>query len=289
MSTIPTRVRSVATQPGAVLETTPATGLQIAGILALLPAAAILLVRVGINAPFAPDLPYGAVYDPVATLAVLGPAIGALTVSATTRDDVRRVVMAFAGVFGLLSLVARPAVVPAFAAIAVATGALVSSHGERPFSADEIAETLVGFVFLAGVTLSVAGGLGFEPATTRRLGSVAALLAIAGAPVFVEWRYRSLLVGLGAGIATASVGLSAPFVTGAASLVGGAIVGVSLPVLVVAVVGGGTLVATGIDRRQFEPTVAGLLFLTAGVPATVPRGLAVVLGFALLLQARTNA
>jgi hypothetical protein len=289
VSSIPTRVRTVAGRPGAALETLPATGLQIAGILALLPTAAILLVRIGINAPFAPDLPYGAVYDPIATLAVVGPALGALTVSVTTRDEIRRVVMAFAGVFGLLSLVARPAVVPAFAAIAVATGALVLSHGERPLSADEIAESLVGFVFLAGVTLSVAGGLGLEPASTRRLGSVATLLAIAGAPVFVGWRYRSLLVGVGAGIAAASVGLAAPFVTGAASLVGGGIVGVSLPVLVVAVVGGSALVATGIDRRLYEPTVAGLLLLAAGVPATIPRGLAMVVALAVLLQPRTNS
>lgn len=264
-------------------------GLQIAGILALLPTAAILLVRVGINAPFAPDLPYGSVYDPIAALAVLGPAVGALTISVTTRDDVRRVVMAFAGVFGLLSFVARPAVVPAFVAIAMATGALVISHGERPISADEIAESIVGFAFLAGVTLSVAGGLGFEPATTRRLGSVAVLLAIAGTPAFVEWRYRTLLVGIGVGIAAASVGLAAPFVTGAASLVGGGIVGVSLPVLVVAIVGGSTLVATGIDHRSYEPTVAGLLFLSAGVPATVPRGLALLIGLAVLLQPRTNS
>ena len=289
MSKIPTRVRSVAARPGLALDATPATGLQIAAVLALLPTAAILLVRVGINAPFAPDLPYGAVYDPIAVLSVLGPAVAALTVSVTTRDDARRVVMTFAGVFGLLSLVAGPAIVPAFAAIAVATAVLVFSHGERPFSADEIAETLVGLVFLAGVTLSVAGGLGIEPATTRRLGSVAVLLGIAGTPVFVEWRYRALLVGIGAGIAAASVGLAAPFVTGAASLVGGGIVGVSLPLLVGAIVGGTTLIASGIDRRMYEPTVAGLLFLTAGVPATVPRGLALLIGFAVLLQPRINA
>ncbi|MFW5924419.1 MAG: hypothetical protein ACOCSP_02330 [archaeon] len=288
MSDRPTRIRTVVARPETAVEADPGTGLRIAGLLALLPTAAILLVRVGINAPLTPDLPYSAVYDPIATLAVLGPAFGALLLSVTTRDDVWRATLAFVGVFGVLSVVATPAVVPASVALVIATGILVGGHADRPFSADEIAETLVGVLFFAGLTLSIAGGLGIEPATTRRLGSVAGLLAIAGAPVFVEWRYRTVLVGVVAGGAFAAFGLAAPFVTGAASLVAGGIVGASLSILVVAVVGGVTLVATGVDRGSYEPVVAGLLLLSAGVPATVPRGLAVVIALTLLLHPGTN-
>lgn len=289
MTDLPTRARTVAVRPATLVGTDPLTGLSIAGLLALLPTLAILLVRVGINAPFAPRLPYSAIYDPIATLALVGPAVAAVLVGVTTDDDVRRVALVFAGVFGLLSVVARPATLPASVAIAVATGLLVVAHARRPFSPDEVAETVVGVVFVAGVALSVAASLGFEPATTRRLGSAAALLAIAGAPVFVEWTHRSVLVGVLAGAAVAGFGLSAPFVTGAASLVGGAIVGVSLPVLVAAVVGGVTVVATGLERTASETTVAGLLLLTAGVPATVPRGLALLIGLSILLYPRRNA
>lgn len=284
MTDVPTRVRASVPAAETIVGTGPEQGLRIAGLLALLPTAAILLVRVGINAPFAPRLPYNTLYDPIATLALVGPAIGAILVGVTTDDDVYRVALAFAGVFGLLSAIARPASLPASVAIVAAVGLVILTHARRPFSPDEVAETVVGGVFLAGVTLSMAGGLGIEAATTRPLGSTAILLAIAGTPVFVNWSRWSAFVGFLAGAAFAGFGLAAPFVTGAASLVGGAIVGVSLPVMVVAVVGGVTVVATGIERRTVETTSSGLLLLTAGVPATVPRGLALLLGLAILLR-----
>lgn len=284
MTDVPTRVRASVPATETLVRADPEWGLRIAGLLALLPTAAILLVRVGINAPFAPRLPYNTLYDPIATLALLGPAVGAILIGVTTDDDVYRVALVFAGVFGLLSAIARPASLPASIAIVAAIGLLLLTHARRPFSPDEVAETAVGGVFFAGVTLSMAGSFGIEPATTRPLGSTAILLAIAGAPVFVNWSWWSTFVGVLAGAAFAGFGLAAPFVTGAASLVGGAIVGVSLPVLVVAVVGGVTVVATGIEQRTVETTTSGLLLLTAGVPATIPRGLALLLGLAILLR-----
>lgn len=283
-----THVRAIVAPRSMLGATDSKTWLHVAGLLALLPTAGILLLRIGINVPVAPQLPYSSVYDGIGTAALIGPALGAILVSVTTDDDIRRVALAFAGVFGLLSAVARPAVVPASVAIVLATGLLVIAHVRKPFSADTVTETLVGGVFLAGVALSMAGNLGVEPATTRRLGSTVGLLAIAATPVFVEWSSRSAFLGVLAGAALAGFGLAAPFVTGAASLVGGGIVGVSLPVLVVAVIGGVTLIATGIERRTPDWALAGLLFLTAGVPATVPRGLAVLIGLALVLGGRTN-
>lgn len=289
MSDLTIRVRTIAEHPGLALDTDPKTGLQIAGLLALVPTAAILLVRIAINAPFAPALPYSGVYDPIAATAVVGPSLGAIIIAITTRDDVRRVTLAFAGVFGIFSLFARPAVVPASVVIVLATGAVLGTALDRPFSPDEIAEAIVGFAFLSGVTISVAASLGIEPATTRSLGSTLTLLAIASTPVLVEWRFRAALAGIVGAIAFTSFGLSAPFVTGAASLVGGAIVGVSLPVMTVAVLGGVTTVTTGIDRRSIEITVGGLLLLTAGIPATVPRGLALLIALTLLLPVEDDS
>lgn len=283
-----TRFKAFASRPGILVKTDSKTGLHVAGLLALLPTVGILLIRIGINAPFAPQLPYSSVYDQMATAALLGPATGAILVSVTTDDDVRRVALAFAGVFGLLSAVATAAVVPASITIVLATAALVVASVRRPFSADTVREGFVGILFLAGVVLSMAGSLGVEPATTRSLGSKVGLLAIATAPVFVEWSRKTAFVGVLAGAGFAGIGLSAPFVTGAASLVGGGIVGVSLPVMLVAVIGGVTVITTGIERLALHTTLAGLLILTAGVPATVPRGLALLVGLAILLGGRTN-
>lgn len=288
MTSVATTVRALIADGRSATIPRATTGRRVAGLLAVIPTVGILLVRIGANAPFGPRLPYGAIYDPMLTLAILGPAAGAILLSVTTPDDVRQVALAFVGVFGLLRIVSTQAVWPASVAIAVGTGLLVLAHARRPLSADEFAETLVGVVFVGAVALSMAGGLGIEPATTRPLGSTVGLLAIAGTPVFVEWRWRTIFVGVLAGVAVFAFGLAAPFVTGAASLVGGAILGSSLPVLALAVIGGVTVVATGVDRRSLETAMAGLLVLTAGIPATVPRGLALLVGLALLLRTPSN-
>lgn len=260
-------------------------GMWLAGVMALVPTLAILLVRIGINAPAGPELPYAAVYDPLVTAALVGPAIAAIGVSVATENDVHRVALGFAGVFGVLSAIATPAALSASVAIVVGTGlvmatAITSATAERDYVTIGVAT-----LFVVGVALSILGGLGYEAATTRRLGSLASLLAVAGAPTFVDWNARTASVGALAGAAVAGFGVSAPFVTGAASLIGGGIVGVSLPVLVLAAVGGVTVIATGFERKQFLPIAAGLLLLAAGVPATIPRGLAVLVGLSLLLTA----
>lgn len=288
MTSVSNPVRTMTTDERSAPATMTTRGRQLAGLLAVVPTVAILLVRIGANAPFVPRLPYGSLYDPVVTLAVIGPAIAAILLGLTTTDDIRQVALTFVGVFGLLSVVSGQAVWPASIAVVVGTGLVVLTNAKRPVSPDETAETLVGVVFVGGVALSMAGGLGLEPATTRPLGSTVGLLAIAGAPVFVEWRWRTVFVGVLAGVAVFAFGLAAPFVTGAASLVGGAIVGSSLPVLALAVVGGVTVVATGVDRRSLATVTGGLLVLTAGIPATVPRSLALLVGLALLLRTQSN-
>lgn len=285
MTDLPTRLRGAVpvVQRGVPWSLTPQ---RLAGLFAFLPAFALLAVRVGINAPVGPALPYGDVYEPVATAAVVGPGLGAIVLSITTDDDVVRVAMAFAGVFGLLTVLAPAAALPAAVALVGACGLLVVAHATRPFSADEVAESLVGTVFLLGVALSMAANVGLQPAMLRPLGSRVALLAVAGSPVFVEWNRRSVVVGAIGAAAFAGFAIAAPFVTGAASLIAGGIVGVSLPVLVLAVLGGLTLVATGVDLRAPELALAGAIILAAGVPASIPRGLTLVVGLALLLTHR---
>lgn len=258
----------------------PAT---LAGVLAFLPAAALLVMRVGINAPVGPDLPYGAVYDPVALAAVVGPALGALVLAAANDNAATRIAMAFAGVFGLLTAVARPASVPAAVALVGAVGVVALARVEPPFTPDRIVESIVGLAFLAGVAISMVAFLGVHPALTRPLGSNVALLAVAGAPVFVDWDRRAVFVGALAAAAFAGFAVAAPFVAGAASLIAGGIVGVSLPILVLAVFGGVTLAATGLRRGHLPVAIAGAAVLAAGVPATVPRTLALTVGLGIVL------
>jgi len=258
-------------------------GMGVAGAVAGIPTLAILLVRIGKNAPAGPKVPYTAVYDPLVTAALVGPAIAAIIVSSITENDVHRVGLGFAGVFGLLSAIAVPAALSASVAIVMGTALVMAPVVLRGANERDYASLVVATLFVAGVFLSILGGLGFEAATTRRLGSFASLLAVAGSPTFVDWNVRGATVGAFAGAAVAGFGVSAPFVTGAASLIAGGIVGVSLPVQVLATVGGVTVVATGIDRKQYVPMAGGLLLLSAGVPATIPRGLAVLVGLSLIL------
>lgn len=281
MTDLPTRVGALPTLGGR--DGWTATVEVLAGLVALVPAAALLVVRVGINAPVGPALPYDGLYDPIASAALAGPAFGAVLLSVATEDDLVRVGLAFAGVFGLLLAAGAPVTIPATGAILGATALLVVAHPSRPLSADETAATLVAVAFLAGVAVSTAAMFGYHPAETRPLGSTVALVAVAASPVFVDWTHRSVFAGAIAAAAFAGFAISAPFVAGAASLVAGGIVGVSLPVLVLAVLGGTTVVATGVERRQVGVLLAGLAVLVAGVPATVPRGLTLVVGLALLI------
>ncbi|MFB6071058.1 MAG: hypothetical protein ABEJ76_08540 [Halanaeroarchaeum sp.] len=256
----------------------------VAGVLALLPALAILIVRVGINAPVGGAFPYGRVYEPVQVAALLGPAVGALVLSIGTDDGVIRVALAFAGAFGLLVGVGPPAAVPAAVAILGASILVAMAAVDRPLSPDDAAVTTVLGLFVVGVVLSMGAYVGVAPGTTRSLGSLFALLAVAGSPVFVGWTRPAVLVGALVAAAFAGFGVAAPFAMGAASLIAGGAVGVSLLVLVLAVFGGVALVTAGVHRGEVSAAIGGATVLAAGVPATVPRGLALVVGLAILID-----
>lgn len=263
---------------------------RVAGVVSLLGLGILSLVRIGLNlpasAPLADIVPSGGALSgayPVAVgLATVGPAAGLLLLG--LRAD-RPAVLAggtFAGVFGGLSLVAPPATLPAALAIA---GALLGVSLERGVLVDrreEIGRALVGLALAIGGVSSLMAGVGLEPATLRPLGSSVVLLAVAGTPAFVGWDREGLIVGLGVGAAVLAIGATAPFVTGAVSLVVGGVVGASLPLLFLAAVGATSLLWTGLRRGRWNLALAASLLLVAGIPATVPRGLGFLVALILL-------
>ncbi|MDR5656437.1 hypothetical protein RH831_04485 [Halodesulfurarchaeum sp. HSR-GB] len=260
--------------------TDPETTRLAAGILALVPAVALLLVTIVDSGPVGTRFPSG-IHEPIALLAILGPASAALVLGLNTADVSVRVAMLFVGVFGLLSAVSETAMAPAAIALAGATVLLAATAVK---TADSPGQVVVTVAFTVGVLASMAGAFGFEPAFTRSLGSVAVAGAIVGLPAFVGWSRRSVFVGLLAGAVVAGVGIAVPALVAAVGLLGMGIVGLPLAVLVVGAVGGGTAVTRAVETGRLPMALAGLLVLVAGVPATIPRALALIVGVALLLE-----
>lgn len=262
----------------------------LAGAVSLVGLGLLALVRIGLNipasAPLAGVVPSGGALSGAYPLAVgfatAAPAAGLLLLGLRAE---RAVVLAggiVAGVFGVLALVARPATLPATLAIA---GALLGVSADRAMRIEDRTQfgpALVGSALALGGVVSLLGGVGVEPPTLRPLGTAVVLLAMAGSPAFGGWDRQGLLVGLGVGAFVLAVGSTAPFVTGAISLIVGGAVGASLPLLFLAAVGATSLLWTGVRRGRWNLALAASLLLVAGIPATVPRGLGFLVALVLL-------
>ena len=274
----------------------PAGVREIAGWLAVLSLGFLAAVRVGLNLPV--SLPVGDLY-PVATwVATVAPALGLLAIAVVTDRPSVRVGLTFAAVFALLSLVAQPAVLPATVALMAAVGLVTATQVGRRWverdgdgalgwvrserQPDGIAADVVAVGIAGGALISLVAGIGVAPASLRPLGSKVVLISIAATPVFVDWDREALVAGIVAAAAVAAFGLAEPFVTGAVSLVVGGIVGASLPLLLVATAGVTTVLWTSVRDGQFAIALAAGALLVAGVPATIPRGLAVLTAITLL-------
>lgn len=251
-----------------------------AGVLAFVGLGFLALVRLMLNVPFGPSVSWA--YPLAITLATVAPAIGLLAIGVRTERPVYRVGLTFAGVFGLLAVVAEPATLPATLAIGAAVLGLTGLHLRDHWRGRRFDRWLVAGALGAGTVVSLAAGIGLEPSVLRPLGSRIVLLAIAATPVFVNWDREAVLVGLGVGVAVVGVGLGAPFLSGAVALIVGGVVGASLPLLVVAAVGAVILFWAAMRSGETELALAAGVLLVAGIPATVPRALAVLTAIALL-------
>jgi hypothetical protein len=275
-SSEPVGHRSLSVHPSVSASTARTGALGVA----LLLTASLTLVRVVRNAPVdAPGVASAPALLLPATQVVAGLAV--VLVGLTTDRRSVRTALVFAGVFAVLAAVGSAASVPAVGALVVGGAVLVGTdartHAETP------RRWLVGGLVLTGVVASLAAVLGVATATLRPLGTTLALVGLAVVPLLVDPPRAAWLAGGAVAGGVLAVGLAAPFVVGAVTLVSTAVVGASLPLLALGL-GGATVAAVGFAQTGHRPAALGVALLAlAGVPATVPRATLVVLGLAAVL------
>lgn len=232
------------------------------------------VAAVAVNAPGQPSaVPTGLLDAGVTGLAGLA----AVAVGASEDDALVGIGPLFVGVFGLLAAFVDSVAVPAAVAVVAGTAVLALAVREDLSTA----RTLAAALLVAALGVSLAGGLG--PASLRPAGSMLSLLAVATTPVFAATDARALSGGAVAFGVVLAFGLARPFVTGAVTLVGGGVVGVSLPVVALAVAGAVTTASAALRTRRW-PLLAGVALLAlAGVPAELSRAVPFALGTIALL------
>lgn len=286
MTTLAARISdSVASEPESWSRVSVQTG---AGLVALIPMLALLAFTIGTNTPIGPRLPLGSIGAPIEAAALAGPALGAVVLGLTSESRFIRVGMLFGGVFGALSLVSQTAMGPTTIAIGGASVLVGLDQGRSRMGWRSLAKLGVTGAFVFGIVVSMLAALGFEPALTRGLGSVSIAVAIAGTPAFTGFSRRSVFVGLLGGAIVAGIGLAAPVLTAAVSLLGMGVIGLSLPLLVLGAIGGVTAVAAGVEHREAPSAVAGTLVLVAGVPVTIPSAVSLLVALVLFTEAESR-
>jgi len=277
---------NVSTAVSTVVAALPIAPRTVASLLAALPVAAATLYRLAHNGPG--TLPEGVPAAATALLpvAVLGPALAALSLAAVADAPAEQVGFAVAGGFGVVAAFST-AWLPVAAAITCGGGLVVGSRLCHRGRADRWPTTRgsVAVVPLAGVVVSLVAAAGVAPQTLRPLGSVLALAGVAAVPLLVRAGRPALLAGTLAGLLTALVAAGAPYVTGAVLLVAGGVVGAPLVAVVLAAGGGVAGVVGALRRGRVDLALGAGLLLVAGVPGTLLRALGVVVALGLLVEA----
>ncbi|MFQ3293876.1 MAG: hypothetical protein ACI9EZ_000114 [Halobacteriales archaeon] len=252
-----------------------------AGTLALVTAGALLIARVTLNAGLVPA--FAGSMSAMQLLAVLGPALAAIVLATATDDEVERVGLVFVGVFGSFATVVPAVAVGSVVAI-TAGGAL--AIGRRWRRADRRTDwhLLPPIAIVGAVGISLLGAIGVEPTTLSTIGSHLFLLGGAATPALLghgrgDWAFGGVVAAV-----LVAIGTTVPFVFGAVTLVAGGIVSASLLVLAVGSCGLVTTVSAGLRHRHWYAVVGAMLLVVGGVPSTVPRALAVVIGVLMLVE-----
>lgn len=279
----------------------PVDGRTAAGVVAVVPVVGVTLYRVAHNAPgtlppVAADL--AALARPAA---VLGPALAALVLAGVAATAAERVGLALAGGFGALTLAPPAAWHPAAAGLVAGGGLAVGGRLWRSGCRDRrlgrlvpAAGTAPATALVVAVAVSLAAAAGVASPTLRPLGTGLALVGVVLTPLATGLDRIGLAAGAVAAGVTVGLASTLPYVAGAVFLVGGAVVGAPLA-LVAFAVGGGVAGVVGAARsggagqtdgcgRTGTPAAFGAaLLLAAGVPGSLPRALAAVVGVALLV------
>ncbi|WP_436931716.1 hypothetical protein [Halosimplex halobium] len=276
----------------------PGSPATLAGAVALVPTAGVLILRLVRNAPGGLPPVGRAVAPTVTTLAAVVPALAVLGLAVDTDARAERVALAAVGVFGLVGAVDAAAWLPAAAAVLAGTGAaLVAELADRAHArvgaVDSLRAALApvarpgGVAVLGSLALawSLAASAGLGTTTLRPAGAAVAFATLAALPLArgVDATIDLGLWAVGA-FAVVVAAVSAPFVAGAVALVAFDAGTVPLSLLALGIGGAVASVVADARRRTFGPAVAAALLLTAGVPATLPRAVAFALGLVVLVQ-----
>lgn len=255
----------------------------VAGLLALATAAGPFLARLAVNGRAPAPVTLGNWVPALTTVALVGPALAAGVLLATTDDDLTRVGLAFVTVFGLLGAAAPAVYVPASVAVVGGGGLALGRALERRRAATADWRLLPIALVFAGVAVSLLAGLSVVP-EARPVGAHLTMLGAAATPALLghgrgDWALGGLVAGL-----LVAAGLSAPFVTAAAALVGGGVVATGLLVMAAGLSGLVTTASAAFRARRWNALWGAGMLLVAGVPGTLPRALAAVLGLLFLVE-----
>lgn len=262
-----------------------ATVERVGSVLAAVAVAAMATVRLGRTVPFgSPPVDLQALHGVVEPLSVAVPAAVAVVVGASTDTGWEQVGLTAAGTFAVLAALGPAGAVPATGVLAMAAVMVVGANASRPADVRGGGRLLFGGATAAAVVVSAGANLGVLPPGGRSLATTAALVALVAAPLAVGASRRAALAGAAVATVVLVAALSAPFLMGATWLAVGAAYD---PNVVLAAAGVGGAVATavhGVLGGRPTAAAAGVLLLAAGVPASVDRALAVVLGAGFLLR-----
>ena len=236
------------------------------------------------NVPFDPTVTSSAVRSAAGVFALVAVVAALVAVAVTDERATVRVGLLFAAVFGPVPLVAPGTALPAVVAVVGGGGlALVGTLG-RPatWTYRDVRRRVVAVGFVAALAVTLAGATGLAEGV-RNTGAFVTLAAVAAVGTRAEGSLAAALVGLLAAGAVVVASAVNPFVVASALLVAFAVTGV--PSLLVGLAAAGAVAATvaGLSRDEYALAVGAALLLLAGVPATFPRALALLLGAALVL------
>lgn len=244
------------------------------------------VVSVFANVPFEPVVAPPTVRTAVGIVA-LGAVVAALIATAVVdRRATVRVGLLFVAVFGTLPLVVPETTL--MGVVAVIGGSALTLVGASGVStATEwtyrtVRQRVVALGFVTALALTLAGATGILDGG-RNPGAFLTLAAITAVGTRSDGSRLAWVAGLLAATAVVVASAVIPFVVGSTLLVAFGVTGVPLLLVAGAVAGGVAAAVAGLSRGEGTLVVGAALLLLAGVPATFPRALTLLVGAALVL------
>jgi hypothetical protein len=244
------------------------------------------LVSVLANVPFDPVVAPPTVRTAAGLFALVAVVSALIGIAVVDGRATVRVGLLFAAVFGTLPFVAPETTL--LAVVAVAGGgalALVGASGVSPpteWTYRTVRQRLVALGFVTALALTLAGATGVLDGG-RNPGAFVTLAGITAVGIQSEGSRLAWLAGLLAAAAVVVASAVSPFVVGSTLLVAFGVTGVPSLLVAGAVAGGVAAVVAGFSRGEGTLVVGAALLLLAGVPATLPRALTLLVGATLVL------